>query len=69
MGETTELKEGQSVKVMRQIGAKGKPEEVTGKIMYFSDTVTIGKEKTAFVQYDDGKTDGYWHPVSKIKPV
>jgi hypothetical protein len=59
------LKVGDKVKVMRQIGKDGVPEEVTGIIEQFNSVIRINGEQTATIKYDDNKTH-YSHPLSQI---
>lgn len=66
MDKQVALKEGDRVKVMRQIGKRGTPTEVTGTIERFMSIITIGGERTALVKYDDGQPS-YAHPISNIK--
>lgn len=65
---TEVLSVGCKVKVMRQIGKNGIPTETNGRIKHFSEQITVGGERTAFVQCEDEKNgDGYWYPISKIQ--
>jgi hypothetical protein len=68
MDKTKELKEGDKVKVMRQIGKKGVPTEVTGTIERFNSVIRINGEKTATIKYDDGMPS-YSHQLSKISKI
>jgi hypothetical protein len=68
MNQSYELRVGDKVKVMRQIGKLGIPTEVTGVIERFMNIVTIGGEKTASIKYDDGE-GSYCHALSKITPI
>jgi hypothetical protein len=68
MNQSYELRVGDKVKVMRQIGKLGTPTEVTGFIERFMNIVTIGGEKTALIKYDDGEVS-YCHALSKITPI
>lgn len=60
-----ELKVGDKVKVMRQIGKHGIPTETNGEIVCFTNGITVGGKKTAIVQYDGGK-DSYVYPIDNI---
>jgi len=62
------LSVGDRVKVIRKKGPSDQGTEVTGIIELFSSIVTIGGEQTAHVKYDD-TGDGYYHPLSKIRPI
>jgi hypothetical protein len=68
MSEIKELKIGDRVKVIRQIGKDGDPKEVTGTIERLNSTIRIGGEKTATVKYDDGHPS-YAHRISQINPI
>lgn len=63
-----EIKEGDKVVVPRQIGKNGTAVDINGVIKHFSSTITIGGERTAYVECDDEQAgQGYWYPLSKIK--
>ena len=64
-----ELKVGDNVIVMRQIGKNGPREEVTGVIERFTNGITIRGQLTAVVKYDDNKCDPYVHPIPEIKLI
>lgn len=63
-----QFKEGDRVKVMRQEGKNGPKEEVTGKIERFMSIVLVGGQRTALIEYDDGKPS-YAHPISKLSHI
>ncbi len=60
-----ELKVGDKVKVMRQIGKVGTPTEVTGTLERFNTVIRVNGEPSASIKYDDG-VGVYSHPLSKI---
>lgn len=62
------LSVGDKVKVLRKTGPNDAGTEVTGVIEMFSSVVTIEGEATAHIKYDD-TGDGYYHRLSKIKPI
>jgi hypothetical protein len=65
MSEIKELKIGDRVKVMRQIGKDVHPTEEIGTIERFNSIIHIGGEKTAMVKCDD-EHEAYAYPLSKI---